>query len=142
MKTIKMFWWYCLILGFVVTPSKLFSQTTPEKVVKIKGIVVNSADNKALSGSVIVLQSETGKVLHTITSSADGSFSASIPKHMKINIKISYLGYNDYTYETTSLENEDLDLGRISLEEKSNNIKGVVIAGNRKKLLSKTEKTK
>jgi hypothetical protein len=61
MKTIKMFWWYCLILGFVVTPSKLFSQTTPETAVKIKGIVVNSADNKALSGSVIVLKSETEK---------------------------------------------------------------------------------
>jgi hypothetical protein len=83
-------------------------------VVKIKGIVVNSADNKALSGSVIVLKSETGKILHTITSSADGSFSASIPKHLKINIKISYLGYNDYNSEITSLENEDLDLGRIS----------------------------
>ncbi|WP_407506311.1 TonB-dependent receptor domain-containing protein [Elizabethkingia miricola] len=142
MKMIKMFWWYCLILGLVVIPSKLFSQTTPETVVKIKGIVTNSADNKVLSGSVIVLKSETGKVLHTITSSADGSFSASIPKHLKINIKISFLGYNDYNSEAINLENEDVDLGRISLEEKSNNIKGVVIAGNRKKPLIQNGKDK
>ncbi|MEN5132815.1 outer membrane beta-barrel protein [Elizabethkingia anophelis] len=142
MKTIKMFWWYCLILGFVVSPGKLFSQTAPGKVVKIKGIVVNSTDNKALSGSAIILKTEDGKALHTITSSADGSFSISIPKQLKINIKISYLGYNDYNSETMSVEDEDLDLGRISLEEKSSNIKGVVIAGTRKKPLIQNGKDK
>ncbi|MCT3728480.1 TonB-dependent receptor [Elizabethkingia anophelis] len=142
MKTIKMFWWYCLILGFLVSPGKLFSQTTPEKIVKIKGIVVSSIDNKALPGSAIVLKTEDGKVLHTITSSADGSFSISIPKQLKINIKISYLGYNDYNSEAINLENEDLDLGRISLEEKSSNIKGVVIAGSRKKPLIQNGKDK
>ena len=42
------------------------------------------------------------------------------------------MGYNDYNSETMSVEDEDLDLGRISLEEKSSNIKGVVIAGTRK----------
>ena len=61
MKTIKMFWWYCLILGFVVSPGKLFSQTVPGKVVKIKGIVVNSTDNKSLSGSAIILKPRTEK---------------------------------------------------------------------------------
>ncbi|XJR88114.1 carboxypeptidase regulatory-like domain-containing protein [Elizabethkingia anophelis] len=142
MKTIKMFWWYCLILSFVVSPGKLFSQTAPGKVVKIKGTVVNSTDNKALSGSAIILKTEDGKALHTITSSADGSFSISIPKQLKINIKISYLGYNDYNSETMSVEDEDLDLGRISLEEKSSNIKGVVIAGTRKKPLIQNGKDK
>ncbi|HFK5565012.1 TPA: carboxypeptidase regulatory-like domain-containing protein [Elizabethkingia anophelis] len=142
MKTIKMFWWHCLILSFVVSPGKLFSQTAPGKVVKIKGTVVNSTDNKALSGSAIILKTEDGKALHTITSSADGSFSISIPKQLKINIKISYLGYNDYNSETMSVEDEDLDLGRISLEEKSSNIKGVVIAGTRKKPLIQNGKDK
>lgn len=80
--------------------------------------------------------------MHTITSSADGSFSISIPKQLKINIKISYLGYNDYNSETMSVEDEDLDLGRISLEEKSSNIKGVVIAGTRKKPLIQNGKDK
>lgn len=134
--------WHRLMLVFLLTSASAMAQSNKDKPLKVKGIVVSSADNIGLPATTIVLKSESGEVLSTVASGRDGSFSISVRSVPKINVKVSYLGYNDYNSGIIDLKNEDLDLGRISLEEKSNTMQGITIVGSKRKPLIQSGKDK
>lgn len=130
------------MLVLLVTSASAMAQSNKDKPLSVKGIVVSSADNIGLPATTIVLKSESGEILSTVASDRDGSFSIGVRSVTKISIKISYLGYVDYNSGLINLKNEDLDLGRISLAEKSNTIQGITIVGSKRKPLIQSGKDK
>lgn len=142
MKRLKIFLWHSLVLVLLVTSAGTMGQSNKSTPLSVKGIVVISADNIGLPATTIVIKSESGEILSTVASDRDGSFSIAVRSVTKISIKISYLGYVDYNSGLINLKNEDLDLGRISLEEKSNTMQGITIVGSKRKPLIQNGKDK
>lgn len=142
MNKVKLFLWYSIMLALVVTSATTFAQTAGNIRITVKGMVVRKSDNRSLPATTIVLMSGNDDILATVASGNDGSFSARIKSLSKIKVKISYLGYNDYSSGLISLKNGELDLGRIVLEEQSMTMQGVTIVGSKRKTLIQSSKDK
>lgn len=109
---------YLLLLFFIFSLS-VFSQETSETV-KLKGQIINSENNKALSAAHVL---NLNSVVGTITDD-EGYFE--IPTTVNDTILVSYLGFQSIKLKITN----DLLKGNelvIALYEKANEIKEVVI---------------
>jgi outer membrane cobalamin receptor len=97
-----------LILALMLVSFASFSQTN------VKGILVDSQNGEVLIGATVVVE---GTSIGTATA-LDGSFSITVPSG-KQKLILSYIGYVEFTKEITSIQGEEMDLGKIVLEPSS-----------------------
>ncbi|MFY7813712.1 MAG: TonB-dependent receptor plug domain-containing protein, partial [Chryseobacterium taeanense] len=142
MKNLKKFWKQSILFLVLFLSGNAEAQVPTQKksTVNIKGTVVGNTDNATLPGSTVTVKGIDGSVVGKTITANDGSFSVKVKNLSTISISIAYLGFKDYHSGNLKIGNMDLDLGRISIEEKSTSIQGITITAIRKKPLIESGK--
>ncbi len=104
-----------------------FTSNTVFAIASITGKVVDGTDKPLVSANVILLD-ETGSVLikSTLTDES-GSFELNEITTGKYVLKVTMLGYKEYSKEEVTVKEEEVSLGTLSLLAKSNKMKEVTI---------------
>ena len=102
---------------------------------QLKGKVTDAA--APLAWANVVITSPEGKIITGMTTLEDGSFEMKLNKGT-YNLKISFLGYNDWQKEITM--DTPVDLGTIVVSESANTLQQVVIKTNKKMMEQKIDR--
>lgn len=121
-----------VLFAITLISMNTFAQTT-EKQVEVKGSVVSGTENVLLVGSTVIVKDANGKVVNSMITGNDGSFKFKIKPSVSISIGINYIGFNEYQSGIIEVKTDDLDLGRLYLEEKRTLLQGVTVSASRKK---------
>lgn len=142
MKYLKKIWKQSLLFVILFFSGNVEAQvlTDKEVMVVVKGIVVGNVDHKVLPGSSLIVRGTDGKVILKSTTGDDGAFLLQVKPFSIVDINIVHLGFNDHHVYKLKIEKNDIDLGRISVEEKSTSIQEVTITANRRKPLIENAK--
>ncbi len=135
MKNLKEYRKQKLLFILLLFSWNTHAQVVSQEEIVVKGTVVGNTDNALLPGSTVTVKALDGKVVSTTMTGNDGSFSVKVKPFSIVNISIVYIGFKDYYLDKLKIENTDIDLGRISIEEKSTYIEGVTITASTKKPL-------
>lgn len=97
----------------------------------IKGTVIDTAEKRNLTNSVIVVMRQNDSVLVKFTrTDKSGNFLLSDLPAGKFILQVSYPTYADYVYEFTVDNNNPIDLGKLSLIPKAKLLEEVVVRQN------------
>jgi len=110
-----------LLLLSIILPLSLFSQN------KINGVVKDSID--VIEFANVILQDENNKFIAGVVTDEKGAYSFNSKKG-KYNISISFIGYEEWNKKIL-INDENVDLGSITLIESENILGEVIIATNR-----------
>lgn len=105
----------CLILTTFLAHSQSY---------KITGTVLDINGESLVGASAYII--EEGKVLKGASSDKDGRFTISEVKKSGYILAVTYIGYKDYS-RNISIENQDIDLGKIRLEEDATQLGDVLV---------------
>jgi outer membrane receptor protein involved in Fe transport len=96
----------------------------------ISGIVVDSANNSALPGVTVIINSTDGKTIGGASTDLAGKFNISVMREDKVVIRLSMIGYETKVIDTLLSEKSE-DLGIIKLKATSILLSDVVIKSTR-----------
>lgn len=134
-------WKWAIWVVMLLVSKNTFAQIA-KKEVEVTGVVLSRTENVFLVGSTVVVKDVNGKVINAVVTGVDGSFKARIKAFSKVNIGINYIGFSDYSSGVIELKEENVDLGRLYLQEKSAALREVTVVANRKRPLVEIRKGK
>lgn len=144
---LKSFSYFSLIIVLLLTTHHLgalaqgTTQAAGGKKATIKGVVIDSASNKALDFVTLILTSDKGAVLKTITSGGDGRFTFSVESSGRYQVHLSYMGYANFSSAVISVkEGATMDLGRIGLKQQPGMLSEVTVSGKKALIQNKGDK--
>ncbi len=120
-----------LIAVFFICLSVVVSAQSATPNITIKGSVIDSLGNKALSYVTVVLQdAKTTITLKSVLAKEDGSFEISAADNKTYNLILAFTGYAD---KTIPIKNEGsvVNVGKISLSPSSKQLKEVTVTATR-----------
>ena len=107
-----------MLLAFVFTCGMMMAQST------ISGKIMDSKSNEPLIGASVMVK---GSTIGTITD-YDGSFKLGNVPDGSQTLVVSYLGYNDMSYDVAA-NGQMMDLGAIMMKGNANMLNEVVVTG-------------
>ena len=90
---------------------------------------VSDSNNTPIQGANIIIK---GQQQNGITSGSDGNFNIEVKENGSYEIQISYIGYETFNKELTAKNNQNIDLGTISLIESIESLQSVEITGRKR----------
>ncbi|AKK74983.1 TonB-dependent receptor [Chryseobacterium gallinarum] len=130
-----------MVLTVLLNTTLVMAQTAANEV-EIKGTVISGNENVVLAGSTVVIKNADGRMVSSMNTRKDGTFSLKVKPLTTITVVINYIGFNDYNSGAITMKQEDIDLGRIYLDTKSNLLEGVTVVASRKKPLVQSARDK
>ena len=119
-----------LTLFLFFTGLKLSAQQTGNKLI-IKGLVVDSATNKPLDFTTVVLTDiKTSQPIKSMLTKEDGAFEFVAPADKKYNISLVYIGYQPKIIQVPGGK-LSVDLGNINMSSLPGQLKEVSITGTK-----------
>jgi outer membrane receptor for ferrienterochelin and colicin len=103
---------YLFILLLLSLPTLLFSQSS------LKGIVFDANDKKPIENAVVKIKSEKdSSVVYGMATNSDGKFEFKDVVFSNYKLRVSYIGYSDFTFEVkVNKSSPNADLGIIFLK--------------------------
>ncbi len=98
--------------------------------ITVRGTVVTS-ENIPLIGANVIAFDEAKNKTGTITE-ANGSFRLELNSPGDYDMRVSYIGYFDFTKELTASSNNEINLGTITLKESDQLLQSVEVVGRRR----------
>lgn len=137
-----------LIITVVLSTTLNYSQTMPQNMPRgggnnpfaqngpgtISGVILDSATQKQIDyASVAIYKDNSTKPANGAITGSDGKFVISKIPTGKYKMKITFMGYNNKTIDSLLItdKNASIDLGNILLSQKSMQLKGVEVTGQR-----------
>ncbi len=105
--------------------------------IKVKGIVKNDFNQKAVEFANVVLTNENNKIITGTITDDKGLFNLSVKKGY-YNLTISFIGYEKWSKNISI--SKDLDMGDISLIEKTTELEELVITSKKKLIQRKVDR--
>lgn len=140
-ELLKNLWRQMMVLTVLLNTTLVMAQTAANEV-EIKGTVISGNENVVLAGSTVVIKNADGRMVSSMNTRKDGTFSLKVKPLTTITVVINYIGFNDYNSGAITMKQEDIDLGRIYLDTKSNLLEGVTVVASRKKPLVQSARDK
>jgi outer membrane receptor protein involved in Fe transport len=118
---------FFLILIFIINSiigAKSFSGYS------LSGVVVDSANNSALPGVTVIVNSSNGKTIGGASTDLNGKFNINIKSEDKVVIRLSMIGYETKFIDVQLTDNSG-DLGTLKIKATSIHLSDVVIKSTR-----------
>ena len=122
--------WCFLILG----TCQALAQEISGKVLYEDGSPVDMA-------TVIVLNAQDSTLVKGEITNIDGNFGISIDQPGTYVIKVSFIGFKDFTSQAIPISNSNMTLPNITLEESNFELEGVTVATRRPMIVVKADRT-
>ena len=116
--------------------AQLFTITAFAQTSSISGTVANASDSIPLSGANIVLTKNDTNKGRGVIADFDGNFSFDNVTNRAFILKISYIGYKDFTREIR-VNGRPIQLGILPLQEEVEELKEAVATGQSVRVLQK-----
>ena len=100
--------------------------STPNELLKITGKVIDANHNPVLGANVTLINTKFGNVTNE-----EGDFQLLNVPTGPYSLKVSYVGFQNYTQEISVNYNEELELGNIVLSHNEESLQTVLIEGNK-----------
>ncbi|HPO55238.1 MAG TPA: TonB-dependent receptor [Ignavibacteriaceae bacterium] len=112
---------YKIIFAVFFVVTEIFSQN-----IYLTGTVVDSSDNKPLTGANVVLSTPRDDGFYGSTSDREGKFSVMLIRGGEYSVKISFVGYETYS-TVVRLRRQSQELGTVKLKPSSINLSDVEV---------------